>query len=378
MVRFSRPRSAFTLIELLVVIAIIGLLMALLLPAVQRVREAANQMICASNLRQLAIASHSFHADFKKLPAGQYNCVTYNASGWQTFNPATEGPFVGVITALLPYFEQDNLKQAMKNPNGTTTLTVNVTANTGRPWWDTATAGGVRNVGTDIAQVRLNLLKCPSDTLDEPPTFGVVLANIPDPTNFYNIIKPTSSNSSSFGRTNYFGCAGMTYEGNWFRSFDGIFQNRKQLNLGMISGRDGTSNTLLFGESVGEYDFNAPGQRNWAVAWMGAGSLPTYRGLANRGKNQQQAGPLLDRFSSVHSSGVQFVMADASVRTIRTENTFNQNGAWWAGTGDPWNPINDFTTGDDVTWNGTPEWRTLQRLAGWKDGSRADINIVSD
>jgi len=379
MVRFSRPRSAFTLIELLVVIAIIGLLMALLLPAVQRVREAANQMICASNLRQLAIAAHTFHADYKKLPAGSYNCVTYTAT-----NPpcqqyvATEGPYVGVITALLPYIEQDSLRQAMRNPANTSSLPIAIGTNTGRPWWDTATPGGVKNVASDIAQIKLNLLKCPSDNLDEAPNLGVFVATVPNG-NPYDLVYLTGGSAAlSFGRTNYFGCSGMTWEGNWYRQFDGILMNRAQLNLGMITGRDGTSNTLMFGESVGEYDFNGAGQRNYANAWMGAGSLTTWRGLAARGKNLQQSGPLYGRFSSVHASGVQFVMGDASVRTLRTEATYNTSGQWYFGTGFPWNPVNDFNTGDDVVWNGTAEWRVLQRLAGWKDGTRADMNIISD
>ncbi|HMP69338.1 MAG TPA: DUF1559 domain-containing protein, partial [Pirellulaceae bacterium] len=66
----STRRKGFTLIELLVVIAVIGILMAMLLPAVQQVREAARRTDCANRIRQLAIASHSFHDAFKRLPAG--------------------------------------------------------------------------------------------------------------------------------------------------------------------------------------------------------------------------------------------------------------------------------------------------------------------
>ncbi len=99
-------RSAFTLIELLVVIAIIGLMMSLLLPAIQKVRDAANRMLSASNLRQMGIALHSYHGDYGRFPSG-YESV----SGVAGSNPASlDGPPGWSWAAqLLPYIEQDNL-----------------------------------------------------------------------------------------------------------------------------------------------------------------------------------------------------------------------------------------------------------------------------
>src|SRR5262245_56140252 len=111
----SVRRSAFTLIELLVVIAIIALLMALLLPAIQKVREAANKMICASNQRQLAIAMHNYHTDFAKLPPGGlggyngYPAPTDTIQSWA--NQLAGGPRIGIWYILLPYIEADNIKK---------------------------------------------------------------------------------------------------------------------------------------------------------------------------------------------------------------------------------------------------------------------------
>jgi len=366
------------LIELLVVIGIIGLLMALLLPAIQKARESANKMLCASNLRQLAIAAHTYHTDRKKLPAGMYN-TTLAPAGFV----ATEGPYVGVITALLPYIEQDNLYQGLRYPDNTSPpgrqLLVSLTANTGKPWWDLSTVGGSTNVNSsDLARAKIPMLKCPSDNIDEPVNH-VFLATIGQNSNVggapWWMENPELTGVTQFGRTNYFGVAGMNFETWWLTAYDGILRNRSNLTLGQITAKDGTSNTLLFGESVGGVDYNNAGTRDAVFAWMGAGSLCTSHGLRAKGKNKQQYGPMVEAFSSVHVAGVQFAMADASVRTLRPDNTNTYVAdptQWYWGAGDPWNdPMASYG-------NGTVEWRTLQQMAGWKDDTRFDFDVISD
>src|SRR5881392_3058686 len=100
-------RAAFTLIELLVVIAIISLLMALLLPAIQKVREAANKMLCASNLRQIGIAAHNYHNDYLRLPAGAW------ADRGALFGSRGVTNMACQLYELLPYMEQDNTFKQM-------------------------------------------------------------------------------------------------------------------------------------------------------------------------------------------------------------------------------------------------------------------------
>src|SRR3989442_11564049 len=99
---------AFTLVELLVVIAIIAVLVGLLLPAVQKVREAANRMKCSNNLKQFALACHSYHDVNGLFPPGGYS----NPQGWDGWYSGQKGTWV-VFT--LPYMEQDNLFKSLKN-----------------------------------------------------------------------------------------------------------------------------------------------------------------------------------------------------------------------------------------------------------------------
>ena len=103
--RTSKPsRPGFTLVELLVVIAIIGVLVALLLPAVQAAREAARRMSCSNNLKQTALACHNYHDTFKALP---WNNDLGNATA--PGNPSNRWRQLSWIVSVLPYVEQSPL-----------------------------------------------------------------------------------------------------------------------------------------------------------------------------------------------------------------------------------------------------------------------------
>ena len=121
--RTRRVRPGFTLIELLVVIAIIAILIGLLLPAVQKVREAAARIQCANNLHQLGLAAHNYQSTNGHLPPG-YSGPTPNAhydgsNTWLGSAMATSGnpKWTGLLTYLLPYVEQDNIYKQLRTMN---------------------------------------------------------------------------------------------------------------------------------------------------------------------------------------------------------------------------------------------------------------------
>ncbi len=231
-------RCGFTLMELIVVIAIIALLMALMLPAIRRVREPANRMLCASNMRQLVIAMHNYHNDYKTLPTG---CIGAGTS------PESR---LSWIVAILPYLEEDSLFKSIDMSKG---------------------YGG----NLSVTHKRLKNLQCPSAE--------VVIGN--DSVTLYVAM-------SGIGKE----AAGQPVGsvGNGFMGYDRI------TTLGMITAKDGCSNTIALMETLYE-----PGP--WA-----RGGIATLRGfdptdLPWGGEQRPFGGP--------HRTA-QAALADGSVRDL--------------------------------------------------------------
>ena len=310
--RVPSPRGAFTLIELLVVIAIIAILIGLLLPAVQKVREAASRMSCQNNLKQLGLAAHNYaDADDGRLPPGYLgpypNLVA--PSGGSSGYP---GQFVGVLPYLLPYVEQGNLYQSMMQ--GVPADYLGATA-VYSPWWANGSTW-------TAAQTRVPTFLCPSDnayantvgTITSAHTFSAPGA-VDEDLSFF----PIGGGGDNLGRTNYAGVAG--YAGAVSPSSAGVFTNRSGVSLAQLSAADGASGTVMFGETLGNSD---AGPRQYSDSWMGVGALATFPGLGG--------GPASNpfTFSSRHDGVVQFCFGDGSVRPLRKGADYN-NFIWVTG-----------------------------------------------
>jgi len=323
-----RPRNArsprgFTLIELLVVIAIIAILIGLLLPAVQKVREAAARMSCSNNLKQISLAAHNYESATGKFPDGLISDPNQGGRNW-----------IGVLTHLLPYVEQDNVFKLIPQEALSDTPSLPL-AGSSLTWWGSAgvTTPGPAATGPIItaARSRVKTYLCPSDGDQESQSTGVFVGLTISGSTLTGTYNANGGNASNAGRSNYIGCAGQF--GALF-TYPGIYYSGSKTKFTDIT--DGTSNTIAFGECLGGAE---TGQRDFALTWMGAGSLPPYWGLPTPAQWYT--------YGSKHTGIVQFGWADGSVRSVRK------------GLG---------------TTAGSADWYVLQRAGGRNDGEVLDLS----
>jgi prepilin-type N-terminal cleavage/methylation domain-containing protein len=323
-----RARSAFTLIELLVVIAIIAILMALLLPAVQKVREAANKMLCGSNMRQIAIAFHNYHNDYNRLPPSAWNMYP---NGTAAFNFNCQ--LIGAMAACLPYLEGDNVFKQLRTTGG-----LNLPPQPPNPPNDLPNLPGfdfnIKSVSAPwftnttnltLSGARFKYFLCPSDTMGTEDTTTGMFACLQTDNNYFLVGGYYPNPTGNFmGRTNYLVVSGLFQMSDpFYGTYDGIMINRGDFTLGQITALDGTSNTILLGEACGQ---TAGGDnRQFGYAWIGGFSMCTYWGL----ETASLAGWY--QFSSRHAAAVQFAWGDASIRGLRFRptSTVAFSAGWW-------------------------------------------------
>jgi prepilin-type N-terminal cleavage/methylation domain-containing protein len=278
------PRLGFTLIELLVVIAIIAILIGLLLPAVQKVREAAARTKCANNLRQIGIGCHNFHDTYGYLPP---SILTTAARGMADDSWAWG-------TLILPFIEQQNLYNTLGVVLNPPNLAPTVNA---------------------VEQIPLSVYRCPSDVN------GTGLNQWYDNRAISNYV----CNIAVLGPA-YVGVNGPV--------------NGTPIKRTLIQITDGTSNTILIGERDSYRTFAA----TWLAKAYGADdSTASFEGRPGRGMSvpYQAAGPFPPpanasvwpysqrlEWSSMHTNVVGFVFCDASVHFLSTSIDADPSDDW--------------------------------------------------
>ena len=291
-----RWRSAFTLIELLVVIAIIAILIGLLLPAVQKVREASNRMKCQNNLKQIMLAAHNFHDTNNKFPAGRFGCDGSGPGDCGT--AATNYPQTSLnrggssaFVSFLPYLELGNLHRTL----GTTDADV--------PW--PTTDNTTWRVTNKALETRPSAFVCPSDTASPTfvsntglgPTLSAAIGS-------YALVTGTNGPSQGISQAVKYDNTGLF-----------VYWYKKKM-ADMI---DGTSNTIAVGEV---YDGNLSTNTNiWSNASRHNSCLRTTENPINTAPGTgivygTGTSALNGAFMSRHTGGANFALADGSVRFV--------------------------------------------------------------
>lgn len=321
LLRSSVGRRAFTLIELLVVIAIIAILIGLLLPAVQKVREAAARMSCTNNIKQLALACHNYHDANGTLPrngdpARLLDSHNRGTQGQGTGCCGNATPRWSWIARTLPFFEQDNLARQGNAPIGN----MNVT---------TGGFDAIAMYRTDIKN-----LTCPSDTtqprvLTDRANLGTAavssykgVSGANWGTDFFGVT--SDQNFSTPYRNPTSGSGNLAQLQNGLERGDGLFWRAdiRTGNMPLTAITDGTSNTFLVGEDIPIYvRWNEWAAPNGAVGTcaipMNVGNIigDPDTGFDTSAKTSRW--PTRYSFRSNHSGGCNFANADGSVRFVR-------------------------------------------------------------
>lgn len=293
----SYRRSAFTLVELLVVIAIIAVLVGLLLPAVQKAREAASRTQCQNNLKQIGLAAQNYASEHDGLlPPGYLGSVNgVYVNGYF----ANNAQFVGCLAILLPYLEESAVYQQMMSGVPAEYLNVDFV---GASWYYVESTA-------HAADATVKTFLCPSSYSQSAlsPFDNFQIFNVGGP----QLIPEYFGDNLGLGRTNYLGVMGYVGAGFGCDYLAGLLDNRSRTSLSLVP--DGTSNTLLFGEAIGD---SPGGNPTFCFPWMGVGCMPSFQGLA-------PVNPGWSQFNSNHAGIVQFCLADGSVRGISTSADYN-------------------------------------------------------